>query len=160
MIKTMAQVGDLPVEMSTLAAAFSGILAAARGRGGRSEAGGGRGGGKRSGGRGSGGRVIVDRRESQVRLHVHRVHSYAMEVGLLPQVSSSLVDVRRLPMPVAVGRVVGTLESLRNSDEDPAALINGPLTIRTDFDRTEYRIRQAITKYCRASEGRLSLIHI
>ena len=154
MMGTMAQVGDLPVEMSTLAAAFSGILAAARGRGGRSESGGGRGGGRRSGGRGSGGRVVVDRRESQVRLHVHRVHSYAMEVGLLPQVSSSLVDVRRLPMPVAVGRVVGTLESLRNSDEDPAALINGPLTIRTDFDRTEYRIRQAITKYCRASEGR------
>jgi len=88
---------------------------------------------------------------------IHTLHGYAVQLGLLPPVSSTLVDVRGLPVPVAVGCVLATLEDLRQREVEPSALISEPLTIRAEAHSTALpKCRFAIRRWTRLTDGQRS----
>ena len=154
----MVTIGDIDVEVSTLNAAFGGVLADRR----MKTAGGAYRGDGSAGppespqpdGAGAKRRGVPPQTAAMLLQQVHALYEYGVGLGLLRPVSSSLVDVRALPPPVAVGSVLATLESLRQRPEEPSTLITAPLTIRAEaHSPTLTKCRKAITRWARVTDG-------
>ena len=154
-LKQMERLGDLPVEISTLAAACGGIMR------GYSKPLGSEGAVDTGPGTGAGRHTRMDAKQRRAMRSeaaaLTRLHAYACERGLLPAISHALADVRGLPPAVAAAVLVVTLDSIRCASAgvgDVAEL--KPLTVRVQAGAsgTLKQCQRVISRHGQSATGR------